>query len=266
MAVDEQHLTGRVAHDVVAPACEFELLCVECKGEAGHGGADDAAEVVLIGDNVDPRHGCVGIGDDVVVTVKTTVLVVELQRAPDTEFASGLQDWIFHLVLVGLVGCFEACELLFDGEAFGGAERELGDRAEEGAFVVGDVVSVKHEDFASLLMCGPEVFGVGHCAHKACEAIVFVNHVVYDDQVDEHSMHFVVFKGAEHFLGEATVGGAVHFQEDDVEVATYAEAPEGRLREAVGSQEGVPFVAECGCLADVFGDAVVESHVHSFEG
>ena len=64
--VYEEHLAGGVADDVVAPCGEFELLCVVGEGEAGHGGRDDESEVVFVGNNVDPGHGGVGVGDDII--------------------------------------------------------------------------------------------------------------------------------------------------------------------------------------------------------
>ena len=90
LTVDEQHFRCIVADDVVAPARQFELLGVEGEGEARHGGADHATKA-RIGDDVDPRHGGVGVGDHIVAAllVKASVLVVVLKRTPHAEFGTG---------------------------------------------------------------------------------------------------------------------------------------------------------------------------------
>ena len=170
LLVDKEHLGGVVAHDVVAPAGEFELLGVVGKGESRHGGADDASESG-VGNHIDPRHGGVGIGDNIVlaVVVEAAILVVVIQRTPHTEFGGGFQYRVFDLVLILLVDFFERFQLLLDGEAVARVEAEAGDGAKERAFGTADVVAVEHIDVSSLLMCGPQMFGIGHVADKVRE-------------------------------------------------------------------------------------------------
>ena len=273
--VDEQHLAGVVAHDVVAPASEFELLCVVSEGESGHGAADDASEVLLVGQHVDPGHGRVGVGDHVVAMpvaffrvclvavtpsfVEASVLVVELKVAPHAEVAFRLQHGIFYLVLVVLVGHFEAAQLLCNGDAVFGGEGQPCHGVEQGAFFGCDVIAVEHVHLAVVDVLCPQVFGAGH-------AIAFVGRCVVDEhQVEQQSVHLVVFEGAEHLLGVAGVVHAVHFHKEYGQVAADAEAPEGVLRQRVVLQQLVAVVAEGGCLGHIFGHAAVEAHLAAFE-
>ena len=154
---DEEHLAGIVAHDVVAPAGELELLRVVGEGEACHRGADDTAEVLLISNDVDPRHGGVGVGDHIVaaVIVEAAILIIVSQVAPHAKFLAGLQDGIFYLVLIVLVGHLEAAQLLGDGYTVGGVEGEACHRAEQYALGIGDVAAIEHKDLASGRMFGP---------------------------------------------------------------------------------------------------------------
>ena len=155
--VDEEHFGGWVADHVVGPSGQFELLSVVGKGEAGHGGGDDEAEggtlavfAAGIGDDVDPGHGGVGVGDDVVapIVVKAAVLVIEFEVAPDTEFALGFEQGVLDFVLVVLVGDLESTQLFGDGDALLGGEGEAGHGVEEHTFGLGDIRAVEDEDGA----------------------------------------------------------------------------------------------------------------------
>ena len=230
--VHQQHLAGSVAHDVVAPTSKFELLGVVGEGEAGHRRAYDAAEVALVGQDINPRHRRVGVGDDIVATtfVKSTILVVVVERAPHTEVHAGLEQGVFHFVLVQLVVGFQTFQLLLDGESFFAVEAEPCDGVQQGALVGVDVAAVEDEHLAVGLVRSPEMLGVGHIADEMGEAVVlFTLSVIDNDQVENHSMHLVVFEGPQHLFGEARLGHAVYFHQHDGVVATDAEAPQVAL-------------------------------------
>ena len=262
--IDEEHLGSRVADHVVGPGRQFELLCVVGEGEAGHGGGDNEAKggalasfAAGIGDDVDPGHGGVGVGDDIVapVVVKAAVLVIEFEVAPDTEFALRLEQRVLDLVLVVLVGDFESAQLFGDGDALLGGEGEAGHGVEKHAFGLGDIRAVEDEDRAGRAVGCPEVLSVGHLTDEVVKALMvatFVGDIVYEDQIEGEAMCLVVFESPEHFLGEAGTFEAVDFHEDDGEVAGDGEAPEAGLGEGVASQEVVAAVAEGGSLCHVF--------------
>ena len=196
--VYQQHLAGVVADYVVAPACEFELLCVVGKGKSRHGGAHHASEMG-VGNDVHPRHRGVGVGNHVVAAavVETAVLVVEFEVAPHAELFLGFQHGIFHFVLVVLVGLFEAVKLLFDGEAVAGVELQPCHGVQQGAFFGGDVVAVEHIHLAFLAMFGPQMFGVGHADKEMLEPFaVGTRGVVDNHEVELQAVHFVVFESA----------------------------------------------------------------------
>ena len=148
-AVDEEHLAGVVAHDVVAPARELELLRVVGESEARHGGTDDTAEVVLVGDDI--------VGDHIVapVVVEAAVLVIVAQVAPHAELLARFEHRVFYLVLVVLVGHLEAAQLLRYGDAVGGGEGETRHGAEQYALGLGDVAAVEHIDTPGIAVLGP---------------------------------------------------------------------------------------------------------------
>ena len=241
--VDEEHLAGVVAHDIIAPAGQFELLGIVGKGESRHGGTDYAAEVG-IGNHVDPWHRGVGVGDDIVaaVLVEAAVLVVVLQTAPYAELAASLEGGVFHLVLIVLVGSFEPLQLLLDGEVVVGVETQACHAAQEGAFGIGDFVAVENIDVTSLLVRSPQVLGVGHVADEVGETVAVLAstvgavvhlHVVDDDQVEQQAVDLEVFEGTQQLFGESGALGTVDFQQQDGEVATDAETPQVALRHGV---------------------------------
>ena len=137
---------------------------------------------------------------------------------------------------------------------------------EECAFGMAEVVTVEDEDAAFLAVRGPEVLCVGHTPNEEQEALAFVlRSVIDEDEVENETMGFVVFEGAEHFFGETGALETVDLHEDDGMVAADAEAPEAALGEGVFGEYCVAFVAEGGRLCHVFGDAVVEAHLTAFE-
>ena len=95
LLVDEEHFAGVVADNVVAPASQFELLSIVGEGKASHSRADDGAET-RVGNDVDPGHRGVGVGDDIVqsVAVEAAVLVVEIEVAPNAEFLFRFKDFL----------------------------------------------------------------------------------------------------------------------------------------------------------------------------
>ncbi len=241
--VDEEHLAGVVAHDIIAPAGQFELLGIVGEGESRHGGTDYAAEVG-IGNHVDPWHRGVGVSDHIVaaILVEAAVLVVVLQTAPYAELAAGLEGGVFHLVLIVLVGSFEPLQLLLDGEVVVGVETQACHAAQEGAFGIGDFVAVENIDVTSLLVRSPQVLGVGHVADEVGETVAVLAstvgavvhlHVVDDDQVEQQAVDLEVFEGTQQLFGETGALGTVDFQQQDGEVATDAETPQVALRHGV---------------------------------
>ena len=224
--------------------------------------------MLLVGDDVDPRHGGVGVGNHVVaaIVVEAAVLVVELQVAPYAEVAFGTQHGVFHLVLVVLVGHLEAAQLLGDGDAFGGGEGEACHHAQQRALGIADVVAVEDIDLAGVAVGGPKVFGVGHAQDEVGQGVaLLVGGIVDEDEVEQQPVDLVVFESAEEFLGESRTLHGVYFEEDDGQVAADAEAPEAALREGVPGEEVVSVVAEGGGLRHVFGQGGVELHLASLE-
>ena len=202
LLVDEEHLGGVVPHDVVAPSGEFETLCVEGEGEASHRGAYNAAEP-RVGEHVDPRHGGVGVGDHIVVTVavEAAVLVVEIQRAPHTEVGAGFPHRVFHHVLVVLVSLLQIQQLLLQRLAVAGVEGETCHSAQQDAFLVAYLVAVEDIDMTLFLMGGPQVLGVGDVADEVGETLALLALLVVDEHHVQHqAVYLIIFIRAHDFF------------------------------------------------------------------
>ena len=172
--VQKQHLAGIVAHNIVAPACQFELLGVVGKGKSCHRGADHGAELG-VGNDVHPRHWRIGVGDNIVapVAVKSSVLVVVVKVTPYAELFFRLQNGVFNLVLILLVGCFEFGKLLLYAHSTLGVELESGDGLQQDAFVLADFIAVEHKDFAGIAVSCPQMLGVGNVANEMRKTFSF---------------------------------------------------------------------------------------------
>ena len=228
---DKQHFAGIVADNVVAPAGQLELLRVVGKGESCHGGAHHASEVP-VGDHVHPRHRRVGVGHHIVhaVIVEAAILVVEFEAAPDTELLFRFQDRVFHLVLVVLVGLFEALQLLPDGQPFAGVEFQPGNRVQQDALLAGDIIPVNHIHPSFVAVGRPQVFRVGHAEDEMLEPLPFaLRGVVDDDEVEHQAVHLEIFESPEQLLGKARTLHAVDFQQQYGKISADAETPQPAL-------------------------------------
>ena len=143
-------------------------------------------------------------------------MVIELQVAPHAELLAGFEYGVFNLVLIVLVGDFQAPQLLRDGDALVGFEGEARHGVQQDALGFAEVVAVEHEHLACIAVLGPQVLGIRHTLDEVGYAFAFLlRRVVDEHHVEQQAVDFEIFESPQHFFREARMVHGIDFHEEN---------------------------------------------------